>query len=223
MEGNRNAALTSVFFVLEPGDELDESDFKGLSIVRDGGAFAGAALDFDSPEAARLEESSTVWRVPLTSEIRDAGAYRIEGEYKGIPFSSMRYVIEEPLEDLPADLGDWRHFYMANVYYDGENLLPGIDEATVVFNGRQQSMSLSGFAELKLSRDGASEPIGLAAIERSFGYAVEVRSDGPVEQDEPYTQFFVKLDRVLTEPGEYVLEGSYMGKKFLARSTVAPL
>jgi len=193
---------------------ISQADFTNIVLTRDGKVIDNPLILSD--EVLHFEwsyEEVTDFRLNFKQEITEPGRYGLMGQYKGIPFTVYDKIIEKPVGSAPANSADLCH--VGWCYMEGpDGKTKNIGEVVFSFNDTQQSFYQSDLANLKLTRNGTQIAFSLQSEVIRYLEAQEV---GVITQYNIYIS-----GSGITEPGTYMLTGTYRGKSFTSMEISIP-
>jgi len=143
----------------------------------------------------------------FAKEYTEPGRYSLSLKYLGEAFSiSLDTYIEASLSDVPANPDALQEVDL-RLYYD-ESGPTAVRSIYFVFEGIQQSFSISDLTDLELTCDGVE--IDFALKDYWYRFVLE-NLEGDFD-----TYYGIDFDEMLTESGEYELTGKYRGKAFIS-------
>jgi len=183
-------------------------DLTSLVLTRD-----GSQIDTPPLTVSKIieEQQETVVVLSFASKLSDPGIYRLTGRCSGQAFTTNNLLVEASVSDAPAsqdalDLVNIQGTVGSRSLDDDLEMIYGID---VYFSGLQQSIYRSDFS-LSLTRNGTEVEV---MLEEDWTRGASVDGNGWIS-----TWYSFDFEDKPSQPGTYVLSGTYRGKTFATQT-----
>lgn len=195
-------------------DTINPEDLTDLILTRDGiPVINEISKEYTVNQFVWSYEEVTDFYFSFETINCEPGVYGLTGKYKGKEFSVYNKVIEEKLDDLPADpmaLIDAHWVY----YPDKDGKPQEVSEVMICFSGTQSKFNLDDVTDLQLTIDGV--------IIEDYAFMSDVFRYLEVVGESVETKFALVFKEPFTESGTYVISGKYMGVPFTSAEIKIP-
>jgi len=196
-------------------DSIDPSLLTDVVLTRDGVPVdTGLYMTGHKMQYLWQYREITDFYFDFRDKIIEPGIYGLTGRYNGEWFKVYNKIIEEPVNDTPADASD-----LVNAgwcYYTGIDGKPiSVSELVFRFDGKQNKFYQDDLTELVITRNGVEIPFSfMDHVFRYYEYNDWIGSGD--------TSFNLVLNEAFTEPGTYVAKGVYRGMPFTSMEITIP-